>query len=173
MLSKLLVFFTETYFELLSGGSLHTPQSLMSRPRSWQSNGHSNSGRNKIVDWAPQNILIVNCWSLYTNGRVATVKMVMISSLGVRMLDRLHHYYWHPTSNQNFMMFSHNHQPIPGLYHYPHQFPGGCWIFGVERNISNSGTIFLCSRHQRTSDPVVCPHVTPELGLATIQSWHH
>ena len=64
MLSKLLVFFTETYFELLSAGSLHTPQSLMSRPRSWQSNGHSVSGRNKIVDWAPQNILIVNCWSL-------------------------------------------------------------------------------------------------------------
>ena len=64
MLSKLLVFFTETYFELLSAGSLHTPQSLMSRPRSWQSNGHSVSGRNKIVDWAPPNILIVNCRSL-------------------------------------------------------------------------------------------------------------
>ena len=132
MLSKLLMFFTETYFELLSGGSLHTPQSLMSRPRSWQSDGHSVSGRNKIVDWTPQNILIVNCtaeaYHLYIHGRVATasrIKMVMISSLGVRMPDRLHHYYWHPTSNQNFMMFTHNHQPIPGLCHYRHQFPGG------------------------------------------------
>lgn len=46
MLSKIIDVFTGTYFELLSGCSLHTPQSLMSRPGPWQSNGHSVQRRN-------------------------------------------------------------------------------------------------------------------------------
>ena len=145
---------------MLSGGSLHTPQSLMSRPRSWQSNGHSVSGEIKLLIGFLKISWLYNLYCVY--GWVATVKMVMISSLGVRMLDRLHHYYWHPTSNQNFMMFTHNHQPIPGLYHYRHQFPCGCLsLRGWKRIIL--ANIPLPPTSKDTADPVLCPCV-PLMG---------
>ena len=142
---------------MLSGGSLHTPQSLMSRPRSWQSNGHSVSGEIKLLIGFLKISWLNNQYCIH--GWVATVKNQDGDDLFIRSAD---------ARQTSSLLLTPNIQPK--LYDVHTQSAANSWSLPLPSPVSWRGwkriilaNILVPPTSKDTADPVLCPCV-PLMG---------